>query len=236
MSYALHGGYVDYLHVPSFIYAKECSKDLSIPIDKFLVTTFGIPDIYDKWKNSTTPFNDYTLSIGRSNRDFDFLIDVWKESCLADKKLVIISDTYKPKGELPKNIIYYNNITGDDSLPWIANCKLMVIPIDDGAICSGDTVLLHGMQFEKAVVVTAPSTLSEMYLQDGVDGRTIKKDKKKFAEEIAELLKNDEERKQLGENARKSYLNKFSRFQLGKQFQEDVRKLLATNNTEHDQE
>lgn len=236
MSYALHGGYVDYMHVPSFIYAKECSKDLSIPIDKFLVTTFGIPDIYDQWKNTSTPINDYVLSIGRSNRDFDFLIDVWSDPTLSGQKLVIISDTYKPKSELPGNVIHYNNITGDASLPWIANCKLMIIPIDDGTICSGDTVLLHGMQFKKAVVVTAPSTLSEMYLQDGIDGRTIKKDKKKFAEEVAELLHNDEERKQLGENARKSYLNKFSRFQLGKQFQKYVQKLITSETIRHNQD
>lgn len=225
MGYALHEGYIDYMHVPSYIYAEACSEDLSIPIDKFLVTTFGIPDIYDKWKDSTVPLKDYTLSIGRSNRDFDFLIDVWKEKCLSNRKLVIISDTYKPKGSLPENIIHYSNITGDASLPWIANSNLMVIPIDDGTICSGDTVLLHGMQFKKTVVVTAPSTLSEMYIKDGIDGITLRKDKEEFAKEIAKLLDNEEERQRLGENARKSYLAKFSRFQLGKQFQKCIQKL-----------
>lgn len=226
MSYALHGEYIDYLHVPSNNYAQSCSKDLNIPIEKFLVTTFGVPDQYDDWKDSKVSINGYTLSIGRSNRDFDFLVKVWSRPELSKHKLVLISDTYKPSIPIPENVQLFNNITGEASKPWIANCNMMIIPIDDGSICSGDTVLLTGMLFKKCVVVTAPSTLSEMYIQKGVDGITLEKDTETFTKRIAYLLDAKDERKKIGENARKTYLARFSRFQLGKQVQTYVEKII----------
>ena len=69
---------------------------------------FGVPDIYDKWKNSNVDENDYTLSIGRSNRDFDFLVKAWKQPCLSKRKLVIISDMYHPTEPVPNNIKLLN--------------------------------------------------------------------------------------------------------------------------------
>jgi glycosyltransferase involved in cell wall biosynthesis len=225
MRYAVDSEYIDYFHVLSKNYAESCSKVLNIPLDKFIVTTFGVPDIYDKWKNSNVEENDYTLSIGRSNRDFDFLVKAWKQPCLSKRKLVIISDMYHPTEPVPNNIKLLNDVTGDASYPWIANCNMMVIPIEDGTICSGDTVLLNSMLMKKPVVVTKPSTLSEMYLEDRVDGLTLEKDEVVFAQEIAKTLENKDECRRLGENARKKYLAHFSRFQLGKQIQPYIEKL-----------
>ena len=225
MRFAICSDYIDYFHVPSGNYAESCSKDLNIPIEKFIITTFGVPDIYDQWKNSKVQEKDYTLSIGRSNRDFDFLVRSWKRPCLHDHKLVIISDIYHPKETLPGNVRLINNVVGDASFPWIANSNMMIIPIDDGSICSGDTVLLNGMLMKKPVIITKPSTLAEMYIEDGEDGRTIEKNEEVFSREIATLLNDKTECQRLGDNARKKYLAHFSRFQLGKQIQPYLKKL-----------
>lgn len=98
---------------------------------------------------------------------------------MKDKTLVIASDTWRPTEQLPKNVIHKTDIEYEDSFAWFNNCNLCITPISDGSICSGDTVLLTGMMFGKPVVVTTPSTLSEMYVENDVNGVCIEKMQKK---------------------------------------------------------
>lgn len=217
MKYSTNNKYIDYFHVPSYSYAEICCVELGIPKEKFIITCFGIPDTSKKWENVTVPINDYVLSIGRSNRDFDFLVKLWTENTFSNDQLVLISDVYKPTMMLPTNITLINNIVGDAAVPWIKNCKMMIIPIDNGTICSGDTVLLSGMMFGKTVAVTCPSTLAEMYISHNVDGIHIMKNVTTASLVIRKLLDDDKHLNMLGIAARKKYLDSFSRFTMGKQ-------------------
>jgi glycosyltransferase involved in cell wall biosynthesis len=218
MKFSVCNEYIDYFHVPSHKYADRCVEELGIPREKFLVTTFGIPDEWEHWRPAPRPTEEaYTLSIGRSNRDFDFLVDVWSQSSLQGHRLVIISDTYQPRKPLPSSVTLLDNVRDAASMPWLVHCSLLVIPISDGNIASGDTVLLTGMQFEKTVVVTRPSTLAEMYLVDGEDGVVIDKEVAPAAERLGALLSDEEQRNRIGLAARQSYLAKFSRYSLGAQ-------------------
>lgn len=216
IEYVMRSQYVDYVHVLGMTYAKECSIDLGIPLEKFIVSHFGFPDIYSKISILQRPFdNNYCLSIGRSNRDFDFLVNLWKQEILSKHQLIIISDTWKSKTPLPENIHHLDNVKGEAAYPWIANCEAMIIPIDDGNICSGDTVLLMGMMAQKPVVITEPSTLAEMYIKDKVDGICISKDINNAAQIIAEVLDNKELKENIGRNARNSYICNYSRHHMG---------------------
>ena len=216
MKYAVCNDYIDYLHVLSFDYANNLSMVLNIPQEKFIVTPFGVSDNYNNYFSLKNPYSeDYSLSIGRSNRDFDFLADIWKEKGFEKEKLVIISDTWQPKLVLPPNVRHYSNIVGEDSFAWFANCKMAITSIDDGSICSGDTVLLTSMMLKRPTVITAPSTLSEMYIEDGVDGVYIPKEKDKAAAILINLLEDPDMQTRLGENARKTFLEKFSRESMG---------------------
>lgn len=222
MRYILTSEYIDYIHVPSNNYAQQCSDILGIARDKIIVTYFGIPDTYDKWKESKCEYDNFSLAIGRSNRDYDFLIDAWKQMP-KENKLLIVSDEYKTNEKLPKNIILRNDINGDKQFPYIINCNLMIIPIADGDICSGDTVLLKAMSFYKTVVVTEPSTLSEMYIENGKNGIAVRKEKKTFIECINKILKSEEKKLNISRMARKSYLEKFSRYSMGKCIAEHIK-------------
>lgn len=218
MKFGVNNKYMDYLHVLSLQYADRCASELGIDRKQFLVTTFGIPDEWQQWRSSEAPLTvPYVLSIGRSNRDFDFLARVWARPEMADIRLVLIADTYKPAQPLTPNVTHLTNVTGDLSKPWTAHCSLMMIPIADGNLASGDTVLLTGMQFKKVVVISKPSTLAEMYIVSGEDGIALEKDEAKFAEVIRDLMENAEKRDKIGENARQSYLQKFSRVAMGRQ-------------------
>ena len=145
---------MDYLHVLSQSYAEEISNSFNFPIEKILVIPFGINDPYEEFSKlerpSDAPEKGYVLSIGRSNRDYDFLVSGWKNISFP---LVIISDTYEGDGNGNSNVRVIRNVAGEESYPWIANCTAMVIPIDDGIVCSGDTVLLTALAMKKKVVV-----------------------------------------------------------------------------------
>lgn len=216
--------YLDYLHVLSKEYADIISLEFGFPKNRIVVTPFGISDPYEKISKCSPPKGykkeAYALSIGRSNRDFDFLIRAWKD---IDYPLVIISDTYKQKVSL-RNVIILNNINGDESYPWIMNCALMVIPIDDGSICSGDTVLLTAMASERKILVTIPSTLAEMYIKDGDNAVLIEKDQNLFRKKVAELLFSDKY-KGIGTNARKYFCKNYSRENMGIQIKNRINEM-----------
>ena len=129
--------------------------------------------------------------------------------------MIIASDTYRPRKVLPINVIHRTDIVGDMQFPYIVNCNLMIIPVDDGEICSGDTVLLKAMSYKKPVIVTMPSTLGEMYIDNNVNGILMEKDEKNFGQTIDELLNDKDKMRLLGNNARKTYSKKYSRLQMG---------------------
>ncbi len=215
MKFSCNNKYVDYLHVLSYNYVSICSKDLGVDENKFIVTGFGVPDIYNEMKDLKVPLDNYSFSIGHSNRDFDFLVKVWSQQCLKNRLLVIASDTWKATSELPTNVVHRNDIKYDELFAWFNNCNLCITSIADGNICSGDTVLLTGMMFAKPVVVTIPSTLAEMYVENGKNGIYINKDVQQASEKIVELLQDKGKLEQLGNSARNSFLEHFSRRSMG---------------------
>lgn len=212
MKMCLSGGYVDFLHVPSYEYADTISKEFGFSRDKIIVAPFGIDDIYEKFWNLGPPEDykkdGYMVAIGRSNRDFNFLINAWEGLTYP---LVIISDSFKGKPDNPK-VSIRRDISGDAQYQWLINCKTIIIPIDDGSICSGDTVLLTGMSFKKIVLVTMPSTLAEMYIQ-GDNGLTVSKDVESLQRIVKDIINGKFDHIQ--ETARKCFLEKYSRFNLG---------------------
>lgn len=229
MKYCVDNDYLDYIHVLSRNYARLCADSFHIPEDRFIVTPFGLPDTYGRWKNSSVEYKDYCFAIGRSNRDFDFLVRAWR-GLPESEMLVIASDTYKPREKLPCNVIHRTDIGGDDQFPYIANCKMIIIPIDDAAICSGDTVLLKAMSYEKPVVVTAPSTLAEMYIEDGTDGILVEKREEALIDTVTLVLQNPAVLSHLGKNARKKYLKQFSRYSLGERIGKCISKQSGRKN------
>ncbi|MBD5366960.1 MAG: glycosyltransferase family 4 protein [Bacteroides sp.] len=217
MKYCTDNRYIDFFHVLSNNYAQSVSDQLGIHSDRFIVTHFGTPDNAEEWRQLPSPNSTpYILSIGRSNRDFDFLCDVWRQPELKDFKLIILADAWNPGYKLPENVEHHTDIIGHEAFPYIANAALSVIPIENPNICSGDTVLLNSMMMSIPVAVTSPSTLSEMYITDNVDGIYLPRDVERAARRLSALLKDRDRLKELGENARKTYISSFSRNAMGR--------------------
>lgn len=220
--------YLDFLHVPSEQYADLIAAEFRFPRNRILVSGFGVDDVYPQYVNLPVPDgyekDGYALAIGRSNRDYDFLIRAWKE---IHYPLVIISDTYTGTTD-SNNIVILNNVAGEESYPWIAHCGLMILPIDDGTICSGDTVLLTSMAVERKIIVTIPSTLAEMYLTDGQNALLTPKDDAGFYKTVMEAL-TDERYAQLGERARSDFLRNHSRESMGRKINQMIAQRITVN-------
>lgn len=213
MKKCVESGYLDLIHVPSAQYAEKFCKEFNYPRECVIVAPFGIVDNYEIYKKLDRPieFKDkkYYLAIGRSNRDYDFLIKSWKN---ISTTLVIASDTYSKEIQ-NENIVLKKNISADTQYKWINNAESVILPIDNGEICSGDTVLLTAMSLKKIVIVTIPSTLAEMYIKDKENGLVVEKnvmDLKKIVQEI-EAGKYDF----LRQNARNCFVENYTRERMG---------------------
>ena len=209
MQYIVNSRYLDYIMVPSVKYIDLCVKQLDADKCKFHTLRFGIPDLFEKYK--TIESEKFALAIGRSNRDYDWLIEEWKN---IEIPLLIISDSYTPSIDVPKNITIIDNISGDEQFPFIMRSRIVILPIDNPTICSGDTVLLTSMSFMKCIIVTAPSTLAEMYIRNGFNGYTVSKNEGKLKDCIQIALKDSD----IGRRARESYVKYFSRLEMGISF------------------
>lgn len=81
MKKCLTGDCLRYIHVPSDEYANRISEEFGFPRERIVVTPFGVPDEYDKYKVMPAPKGEtkegYFCAIGRSNRDYDFLMKAW---------------------------------------------------------------------------------------------------------------------------------------------------------------
>ena len=223
MGKCINPQYMDYLHVPSQEYTEAIHREFGFPLNRIIVFPFGVHDRFDQLHGLAAPSGfqkeQYALAIGRSNRDYDFLIRAWKN---IDFPLVIISDTYKKTAPSP-NITIMNHIVGEESNAWIVNCGMMIIPIDDGSVCSGDTVLLTAMSLQRKIIVTTPSTLAEMYITNGEDALAVPKDESALQKAAADIL-SLEKYSDLGLHARERFLASYSLGSMGL----NVAKILST--------
>ena len=91
----------------------------------------------------------------------------------------------------------------------------MIISILDGDIVSGETVLLQSMSFEKPIIITRPSTLSDDYVLNAYNGMVVEKTKNNINKVINELCGNEELYASLAQNARRTYVEKHSLYSFG---------------------
>lgn len=207
----LKSKYIDKIIVSSPEYGKYCSKLFNISEDRFVPFKFSVKDFslekIDEYKE-----RDYVLSIGRSNRDWSFLVNSYANS---KYKVLIICDQFDKKIILPPNMKLLDNVTSDESLKYIKNCKLIMIPILDSNVASGDTVLGISMCFGKPAIVTSPSTLSEYYIDDGLTGYSIPKDSKILLSRTEELYCNESLYEQMCILSRQKYEKELSLLEYG---------------------
>lgn len=211
MKYIVKSIYIDVFVCTSQTFCNYCAEVFDEPQSRFVSLPFGVND-FTKIVDMTKPAsNDYILSLGRSNRDWDFLINSLGETNYPVK--IVCDELHRKK--LPDNITIYNDVWGNASFEFIRNCKCMVIPIMDGRIASGETVLLQAMSFSKPIVITKPSCLADDYVNDGETGLVVEKNQNSLISALNRLYEDETLYKKLAVNGRKLFETKHSLFSYG---------------------
>src|SRR3989337_1328980 len=97
----------------------------------------------------------------------------------------------------------------DDFNRLLGGCRVLVLPLEDKEISTGQCVLLQAMALGKAIVATKTSGTAD-YIEDGVDGILVPPhDPGKLRQAIMELTRDDEAIARLGANAKKSAHEKY---------------------------
>ena len=180
---------------------------INIPEEKLRFEPFGVEDVQRKPSSD----GNYILSIGRSNRDWEFLVRELRETNFSVK---IVCDTLKI-GDLPSNIRVYNNIWGENALEFLRNCRLVVLPILDERVAAGDTVLLQAMCLGKPVVAVRESGVWEEYIVPGETGFVVPKEGEKLRETVGKLWNDREVYEKISRNSRAHFVKNFSLYGYG---------------------
>ena len=211
MKFIVKSKYIDVFVCTSKTFCEYCATVFEEPAERFVFLPFGVNDFTKQIDMRKKASNDYILSLGRSNRDWDFLINSLSNT---GYQVRIVCDELH-KTDLPENIKIYNNVWQEESYEFIRNCKMMVIPILDGRIGSGETVLLQTMSFSKPIIITKPSCLADDYVTDGETGLVVPKEKEALCNAIERLEEDEQLYNKISRNSRKLYEKKHSLLSYG---------------------
>lgn len=214
IKYSIDNKYVDNIICFSRNECEYYSEIFNIKREKFKFCPLGLKKAEIK---SEYDEKDFIISAGKSNRDYQFLIEALDNK---DYKVKIICTTLKHKNT--KNIEIYNDVWGERYLAMLKKAFCVVIPLKDENISSGQLVILQAMQFKKPIIVTNSKGIED-YIIDGYNGFIIKKDKQELLNCI-EKLKNKNIYEKIVNNAYMDYKEKYTVNELGKNVGKIIKK------------
>lgn len=164
-----------YYNFVKFSLEAKCVKKViiesSVEFDKYL-ELFNIKDKlvvciegYEKKMNFSSTKGDYFLSVGRTNRDYNFLIDSFNGR---NEKLIIITDQ-NIKKKYTKNIKILNNVYGLDYEKILSKCYAVVLCMGNAKVSSGQLVILNAMRYGKPIIINNDECIYE-YVKNGENG------------------------------------------------------------------
>lgn len=125
---------------------------------------------------------NYIFATGRSNRNYNFLVDVVRNS---HYNLVIASNSCISHKN-SKNVTVYDNCHREDMLDLMAGCHIIAIPLANLNISSGQIVALQAMSLGKPIIATKSNGLQD-YLIDNVSGISVENTKCAWLQAIDKL-------------------------------------------------
>ena len=171
----------------------------------FAYVPLAVGDISAGFAHVAPDEEKFILSVGKSNRDYDFLVQALGTENYPVK---IICDSYKNE-HLPNHIKLYDNVYGDDYYEKLAACYCVVVPLADVHVSAGQLVFLQSMMFGKPVIVTKTETVTD-YILDGVNGIIVEKEKESLLQAVEKLYTDEMLYHRLSEQTRKIFKEEFS--------------------------
>lgn len=216
MNYIVNSGYIVKFIVFSSSEPEYYSGIFGVPSNLFQVFELGIEDELKKYKDSEHCNDLYLVAAGRSNRDYDFLVDTFGNT---EYNLKIICDEYC--GEKYSNIEYYTHCYNEKYLKLLAGAYCVLVPLKDRNSSSGQLVILQAMMFGKPIIVTDSNAIKD-YIKDGQNGFLIDKVKEKWLESVFILINDSETYVKMSCLARNMFINKYSLMSMGRNIGEVI--------------
>lgn len=188
---------------------------------KFVFVPFGVNmSRLDEMAAKKKADNGYVFSAGSSNRDYRTLFDSVTD---LDVKVVVFAKKYNVAGmSIPENVEMMYDVYGDEFYKYLLEARLVVVPLDDPELSSGQMVLLESMGVGKPVVASKVWGTVD-YVQDGLDARLVNVgDKDAMHAAIKELLESDDKTAEFGVKAREVVREKFTVAQMAARVSETL--------------
>lgn len=201
MSYIVKSKYID-----RFIcFAKEeCdyyAETFNVDKCKFMYVPFGV-----KLNGNVDKGDDgFVFAVGRSNRNYDFLIKTMKDTSY---KVIIACDNYKNAGAFP-NIKVLNDCQNQDMINIMARCHCVVVPLNDLNVSSGQLVALQAMALGKPVICTKSDGIKD-YVVNGKTGFLVKNMQDEWLNALKELYSDMDDYHKMGKCAVELYNERFT--------------------------
>lgn len=102
----------------------------------------------------------YIVSAGRSGRDYPLLFEAIKN---LPKKLHLVCDSRHAlkRLKIPSNVTVLSNCHGTNYIQELAGADIVVLPLKDEKLSSGQMVFVDAMALGKAVIITKTATTVE---------------------------------------------------------------------------
>ncbi len=201
----LTSGYIDKVLCYS---AHECdmyASEFDVPRSMFGNVRLGI-DRNATGNAKSSVKGDYVFAAGRSNRDYDFLI----ESLGADYDIQIACPGYKiPSWYKHGRVKVLDNCFGDEMYRVLSKSLCAAIPLDDENISSGQLSILQAMSMGKPVVATANRTVEE-YIDNGRDGLVVAKTPEAMLQAVDRLATDNSFYGRISATARRSFESRYT--------------------------
>ena len=159
---------------------------------------------------------NYIFTAGSSNRDYDFLISAL-ENTAYNVKIACKGLKYKHHS----SNIEILDVFSDKMLEYLFNSRIVVIPLKDLDISSGQLMILQAMQLGKPIIVSNNKGVYD-YIDDGETGFIINNEKDILIDKIEALYKDDKFYELISQNQKKRFIERFSLLNLGRKIGEIV--------------
>ena len=205
MKCMVNSGYIDKIICFSKTEPEYYQKLFHTEKNLFCYVPFAAADESKKVKTGVENQKSYILSVGKSNRDYDFLTEALQNT---QYEVRILSDTWTEK-EKHQNIRVYADVFGEKYLQMLAECWCVIVPLADIHISAGQFVFLQSMMFGKPVIVTESDTVHE-YIENEKNGLIIPKEKQALLKALKRLEEDPALYQKLGKSGKIVYREKFS--------------------------
>lgn len=204
MRYVVQSPYIDAFTVHSTSEAELYSQLFGVDSHRFHFVPLGMNNLPPQPAMPQMSQRKYILAVGRSNRDYDFLVEALSGTSY---QLEIICDNYH-RDNVADNIHIHNDIF--DAMPlWLQNCHCVVIPLRDPEVSSGQLVLLQALQLGKPIIATRANAVND-YITDGVSGLLIDNQTDQLLSALDSLYHDQQLYDQLSQNGKREYEQQYT--------------------------